>query len=60
MMMMSHLSSPLPLTSPGELFHSCFGVGSKHEQGLTQNEKSILLNVLLIGGHLSLLTSSQY
>lgn len=49
MMLMSHFASPLPLTSPGDLFHTCFGSGSKCSRGLSQNEKYILLNVLLMG-----------
>lgn len=49
MMMMSNFSSPLPLTGPGELFHTYFAIGAKHGWGLTQNEKHFLLNVLLMG-----------
>lgn len=40
---------PLLITGPGELFYSRFAIGSKHGWGLSQNEKHILLNILLMG-----------
>lgn len=49
MTIMLNFSSPLPLTGPGELFHSSFGIGSQHGWGLSQYEKYVLLNVLFMG-----------
>lgn len=49
MMLMSNFSSPLSLTGPGELFYTCFAIGSKYSRGLSQHEKYMLLNALLMG-----------